>query len=676
MSNMNNKKINEEIIEFLPFPECVRRRIGMYLGGTDQEAANTALREITDNAADEIASGYGDTILLSTDFNGFCFVADNGRGIPISMSRDMPEKTSAYLSISELHTGSKFTSTQGVARVGINGVGSSSVAACSEVYCLMSKITEENYLRSIPEVRSLWENSGPRSKKDLFYIVIMEKGYRTYEGAGSLRDIERMLFRGIKDYISIPKGLSTAVFFRLDPEIFEVTRPLLPVKNLRYFLLIQEKFFGRNVNVVIDGENIKNDFKPFKFEVTRTITPKDSSENKEVGVYLTFEADPELKQKEVFGSVNGLDCTGQHTTIAESIFKAALKDQYKIKHGFLDNGLKMCVIILANETIFDSQNKTRVKSISKVKTADFIDVVKDVEKIFRKYSDYWDSHVEKLNYLAESMRNIGAIEKAQKIMDSASGNGIYRTKGDMVEGFADATAPASERWLCECFITEGLSPAGSLKAARKAGDVRYRSVLPLRGKVLDTSGCNVDKMMENREFFTIFSVMGLGITANSVIKDAKSPEEAYEIIKRRARYGKLIIATDADEDGLSIQKGIIFTIAKFARFMIDFGCVYIAESPIFEQGGVYFYPSDPRIPGTQFCVGMDPSKKFRRFKGLGALEQEDVYYSFFNENTRRLIQVTTEHIDYAMGLVEDINNRKNLLFSKGILTNPYNFTDL
>ena len=100
---LDNNKVEEEIIEYLPFPECVRRRVGMYLGGNDQEACNTAYREITDNSTDEVAAGYGDTILLSTDFNGFCFVADNGRGIPISMSRDVPEKTSAYLSISELH---------------------------------------------------------------------------------------------------------------------------------------------------------------------------------------------------------------------------------------------------------------------------------------------------------------------------------------------------------------------------------------------------------------------------------------------------------------------------------------------------------------------------------------------------------------------------------------------
>lgn len=127
---------------------------------------------------------------------------------------------------------------------------------------------------------------------------------------------------------------------------------------------------------------------------------------------------------------------------------------------------------------------------------------------------------------------------------------------------------------------------------------------------------------------------------------------------------------------VSIQKGILYTILKFARFMIDFGLVYIAESPIFEQGGKYFYPSDPRIPGSQFCVGMDPSKKFRRFKGLGALERSDVYYSFFDKNTRRLIQVTPEYAEYAMGLVENIDNRKKLLYDKEILTNPYNFTDL
>lgn len=670
------KEISEEVIEYLPFPECVRRRVGMYLGGNDKNAANTALREVIDNATDEIAAGYGNNVLISTNLNGYCFVGDDGRGIPIVMSKDIPDRTSAYLAISELHSGSKFQSTEGVARVGLNGLGISLCSATSTRFVLMSKITENNYNRSIPAVKECWENAGPRSKKDLFYIVVTKRGYKVYEGAGRLKDLEKMIFKGTKNYVHIPEGLSTIVLLQLDPEIFESIEPEIPVKNLQYFLLIQEKFFKRNVNVIIDGQTIKNDFRPYEFELLRTITPKDNSMNKEVGIYMTFEADPELSPKVEFGSVNGLDCTGQHITIAETLFKTAIKDFYKIKHSYLDAGLKMCVIMLANETIFDSQNKVRVKSIAKVKPTDFIEVVKDIQRIFRKNPEYWDLHVEKLNSLAEAHKSLGAVEKAQKIMDAAGGNGIYRAKGTMKKGFADATAPTNERWNCELFVTEGDSPNGSLKAARKAVDVRLRGCLPLRGKVLDTSDCNADKMMDNTEFFTIFSTMGLGISVNNVIKDAKSPEEAYEIIKKKTRYGKLVIATDADEDGLSIQKGILYTILKFARFMIDFGLVYIAESPIFEQGGKYFYPSDPRIPGSQFCVGMDTSKKFRRFKGLGALEREDVYYSFYNEQTRRLIQVTPEYAEYAMGLVENIDNRKKLLYDKEILTNPYNFTDL
>ena len=84
----------------------------------------------------------------------------------------------------------------------------------------------------------------------------------------------------------------------------------------------------------------------------------------------------------------------------------------------------MCVIMLANETIFDSQNKVRVKSIAKVKPTDFIEVVKDIQRIFRKNPEYWDLHVEKLNSLAEAHKSLGAVEKAQKIMDAA---GIDRT---------------------------------------------------------------------------------------------------------------------------------------------------------------------------------------------------------------------------------------------------------
>lgn len=442
------KKIKEDVIEFLKPRDAVRRRWGMYIG--DNSNANVLLREIIDNSGDEISAGYGDSILVSGDFNGFCFVADNGRGIPIAMSPDKPGSTQAYLSISELHSGSKFSNTE-VSRVGMNGVGSSATNFLSEEYWLLSRIGEHNYNKSIPDVEKAWNNAGPRSKGDLYYFVKCVKGEKVLESAGRLGDIEKLMFKGIKDYQTVPRDLSTIVFFKPDPEIFESTKAEVPITNLQYFLMIQEKFYNRKVSVFVDGKKINNTFKPFKYELVRNITPKDDSFNKQVGIYVTFEVDPKLGNKVEMGSVNGLDVNqGQHITIAESCFKTALKDIYKIKHEYLLNGLRVCVILLAGEVMFDSQTKTRLKSITKVKVTDFGDVVKDMEKIMKKNSDYWDLHVSKLNKLAESMKDIGAAELAEKMMDGASGVGLYRSKNDLVPGFAEATG--KDRMACELFL--------------------------------------------------------------------------------------------------------------------------------------------------------------------------------------------------------------------------------
>lgn len=687
-------KKEELEIRFLRPRDAVRKRTGMYIGGV--ENANVLLREIENNSEDELSAGYGDSILISNNFNdGWNFVADNGRGIPITYSKDRPNTTQARLSISELHSGSKFESSD-YARTGLNGVGSSAVNFLSETYILMSRITEENYDKSIPEVKNLWESCGPRSKKDLFYVLVHKKGLIEYEGAGKLRDVEKEIFKDCgRDYTQIPTGLSTIVLFKPDPEIFTSTKAEIPLKNLQYFLLIQEKLYGRKLNVIVDEVNIKNNFKPYQFEFTKTIIPKDTSANKQVSVYITFEADPDLKGEEE-GSVNGLVCeNGMHITLAKNLFKAAIKDYFKIKHDYILNGYKFKIILIANEVNFSSQTKENLKGITKVTQKDFIEVVKEFEKVFKKNQDYWENHVIRLNYLADSMRELGAAEKAQRIIDAASStNQLYRNKQNLVAGFVDATS--TDRWSCElmlcftgdteiltydneqirftdlvervdrgesvftlsctkegevvfskviaakkikevnnlcrvvlsngeeikctpdhkimlrsgeykeakdlkpedslmtCYINldikivsveifevdnepvyclevdseehnfplaagvfvkncEGLSPAGSLISARKAEQVKRIGCLPLRGKVLDTSGVSASKMLDNKEMYTVFSIIGLGLDCNSVVKDAKTLEEAYEIVKRKSRYGKIILCQDSDRQYLSLR---------------------------------------------------------------------------------------------------------------------------
>lgn len=552
-----------------------------------------------------------------------------------------------------------------------NGVGLTSINSCSQEFIILSKITQDNYNKSLPIVEEVWNKYGPRSKKEIFYIIGCRQGRKFYESCDKIENIEQMIF-GTQNIL--PRGMSTIVLFKPDPEIFESTVARMPIRNIQYFLLIQEKLYKKKVEVIANGQLVNGTFQPYKFEMFKTIIPKDTSKNSSVSVYVTFEVDPELGQKQEYGSVSGLSVDrGVHIQYIESCYEEALKNEFKIKHKYLQNGLKICVIVIAGDVIYSSQTKEVLKSISKVKLSDFADIVKEFQKIFRNNLEYWGEHVAKLNYLAESMRSLSAEEKAQKMIDSSTGNSIYRRKSEMVPGYAPATAGSSERFNCELWLCEGQSAAGSLINGRKS--TLYTGVVGLRGKVLNTSDSDIDKVLANKEFYTIFSLMSLGIGIKNVTDGCKSPEEAYERIKKYAQYGKLVICTDEDSDGSQIRAGILYCISKFARFMIDFGLVYYAQGPLFKQNGKFFYQSDIK-PGNIFPDGLDPSKGFLRFKGIGSIDVEDVSECYFNPGTRRLVQVTPENIDYAMSLTENIDTRKKLLFDAGIISNPYGFTDL
>lgn len=666
------KNNNEIEIKLLKFPDCIITRPSMYIGGL--ENPDVIFREIIDNAIDESYSYFQcNKILIDQNYNGFHLVADNGRGIPIIMSPDKPDQTMADLSISSLHSGSKFDSVD-VSRVGQNGVGSAVCNALSESYILLSRITEENYNRSIPSVFELWNSVGPRSKKDLYYITAYEGGYKVYEGAHKKKDIEAMIFSNCpKGYTELPSGYSTLVLFKPNPNIFDTVKSKVPYRNLQYFLLIQDKFYKKKVEVLVNGESLIGTFQPYKFELIRTITPADTSKNKYVSMYATFEVDETLGGRQVEGSVGGLVTdSGYHIQVFESCYEQALRGEYKIKHKCIFNGLKMVVVVLASECLFDSQTKTRLKSISKVKLSDFGDIIKDIIKIFRLNPEYWNEHVQRLNYLADSMKSLTAVEKAEKLKCGTSVSAGYKLRSELQGSFVDAIAGPSERWKCELFCTEGLSAGGSLIDGRKGP--KYHAVLPLRGRVLNTEGMDEDRMLENKEMYSLFKAIGLGLDINNVMSNASTQEEAFDLLKHNARYGKIIISTDADADGSIIASGLLYTFSRFAKFMIDFGMIYLIESPIFSQDGNYFFPSDPTVDG-EIPVGLNLKKHFRRYKGLGSLNSDEVYDAFYNPSKRRLIQVTTEGIEYAMSLVEQIQERKNLLTQRGILGNPYGLID-
>lgn len=509
--------------------------------GKPCEGASNAFREIIDNAIDTLYDNpAANTIIVDTEnFGDMVLVADNSWGIPIKMSA-VPGKTMAHLSISSLNSGSKFNGKGGDtgAHIGRHGVGSSVTCCLSERYVLLSRITEDNWDKSIPEVRELWEKSGPRSRKDLYYIVVYENyGNLAFEGALKISDINAKLG------VSLPSGMSTIVLFKLGTTYVPDPRVTIPYDNLNYFLLIMKEFYKRKVTVIANGKTITAaDLDMYRFKIMKTIVPEDTSKNAEIKMLIYFDVDPEMSPRSSYGSVNGLVVnTGLHIGYTEAAYEVALKSEYKIPHKYTMPGFKACIIMLAEAIGFDSQTKVRLKSIAKVKQADFVaGLGKEFTKIFRSDPAYWEAHVERLNTIHDSMRSFTAAEKAQKMIDDAQGRNMFKTKAELIPGFSDATC--KDRWACELFLTEGLSPAGSLKNGRHS--TQYHAVLPLRGKILSVLDKTVEQALDNKEIYTIFKVMGLGMDVNNVTKGAKTPEEAFELIRKYSRYGKLIIAVD------------------------------------------------------------------------------------------------------------------------------------
>lgn len=682
-SNYMNEFYNDEVvISVLEGPEVIRQKPGMYIGGT--ENPDVIFREIVDNAFDEVYASKrttGDRIFIDTNYNGsYCIVADAGRGLPISFakntrgasnSHEFDGITQAELSCTKLHAGGKFDSDKGIS-VGTHGVGSCATAALSESYIILSKITEKNYNQSIPDVQAVWESAGPRSKKDLYYILVLERGIKVFESAGKLKEISNRIFGNIPGYVDIPSGYSTIVLFRPDPTIFDTCNITVPYKNLENFLLIQDKIFRKNVEIVCNGQVLSSaTFNPYQFEMIKRIVPADTSRNKEVIAYITFEVDPGLGSKSYEGSLNALVTNrGVHIQYVESCFEQALKSEFKINHRYITNGLQAKVIFLAENFMFDSQTKTTLKSIDKTKLADYAPIAKEFVKIFRNNREYWEAHVDRLNYLADSMKSLSAVDKSKALVSNGNNNSYFKIKNQLSDKLTDATAGKDNRDGCELFITEGLSAASGLIRSRTSS--LHHAILALRGRVKNVDGLSTDKMLENEELKTILLCMGLGTIDYYVGQDILDPVERINAIRSACRYpGGLYLCQDSDADGSIICAQLVYFFYKFAPFVIEAGLLHVMISPTYEQGGKYFYQDSPTIDG-EIPVGIDTSKHYSRFKGLGSIPLDEVPKVFFDHSSRRTALVTMEGAEYACRLVESLDDRKGLLIAAGIITNPFN----
>lgn len=611
-------------IEVLEGLEPVRKRPGMYIGGTDENALHHLVNEIFDNSMDEAVAGHASRIDLELCEDGSILVSDNGRGIPVDQHPKYPKKSALEVIMTTLHSGGKFSNKAYETSGGLHGVGISVVNALSD--------------RMYVEVA--------RDKQ------LYRQEYSRGLALGPLQNIGPVNRRG------------TTVNFHPDPEIFG---PNAKFKPKRLYKMARSKaYLYKGVEIVWKcHENFidKSDPEPlptketFKFpnglldflhsalEGRKTITPDafhgsvNFSESKGRAEFaLSW---PEDEQGFMLSYCNTIP-THQGGT-HESGIKSAITRSLK---GFADMSGNKKAAAITSEDIFSSacvllsvfipdpqfQGQTKDKLTN-------APVTRLVDNSIKDHFDHWltndpASATKLLEYVIEKAET-RLRRKNKDDMKRKTATNRLRLPGKL----SDCSRNSSEG--TEIFIVEGDSAGGSAKQARSR---ETQAILPLRGKILNVVSATGDKISANNEITIIAQALGVGLGKNFDLDDV--------------RYEKVIIMTDADVDGAHIAALLMTFFFEQMPGLVESGRLYCALPPLYRISGAgrsEYARDDAHKEELMATVFKNKKVDVSRFKGLGEMMPKQLKETTMDVATRSLMRVTL--IDPSMD-PEDSNIQK------------------
>ncbi len=599
-NNLNN--YNAEAIQILEGLEAVRRRPGMYVGGTDVKALHHLIYEVVDNSIDEALAGVATEITVIIHPDDSVTVKDNGRGIPTDIH---PEKKISALQIvmTVLHAGGKFGGGSYKVSGGLHGVGVSAVNALSE-WCEVTvkrenKIYFQRYEKGIPQ--------GDVKKTG------------TYKGDET--------------------GTSTT--FRFDRTIF------LDDVTYRFETLVQRfremAFVTRGVSIRLIDERSGKEM-TFHFEGGIASFARYVNRNRETlhsmiygekdisGVGIEFAVQyTDTYSESIYSFANTINTGdgGTHLTGLRAAITRSIND-YGRKSGLLKEtdpnfsgedtreGLTGIISIKHPDPQFESQTKVKLMN------ADVQTYVQQV--VGEAISTFLDENPSAGKAIIQkcltSARARDAAKKARDLVIRKSALESMTLPGKL--------ADCSERdpSKSEMYIVEGESAGGSAKQGR---DRHYQAILPLRGKILNTERARLDKILGNREVRSLISALGTGIGDSFDIKGL--------------RYGKVIIMTDADVDGAHIRTLLLTFFFRYMQPLIDEGHLFIAQPPLYKisyRNQVSYAYSDDEMERIVSKMGGKNKVSLSRYKGLGEMNPEQLWETTMNPENRTLLQVDIE----------------------------------
>ena len=632
-----------EHIEVLEGLEPVRKRPGMYIGGTDEKALHHLVAEIFDNAMDEAVSGFATKIAISVSTT-HVEIADNGRGIPVDPHPKFPGKSALEVILTTLHSGGKFKDTVYQTAGGLHGVGLSVVNALSKNLEIQvrrqGKMWAQSYAQGVP-------------------VTLLEE--KTFESGFFIQ--------------------GTTVKFAPDPEIFGENIYFNPktiytfikakaflFKGIEILWSCSEKTDGVPKKEIIKFPGGLNDFLTTELAETKTVVSNSFegsgtfSDNKgRLEWVLNWTENGDGFYHTYCNTIPTILGGTHETGFRQGIFKAVKTFGERIGNKRVSQltaediftGSCFLLSVFIRQPQFQGQTKEKLVSGEATRL---------VESIIKDQFEHW-----LIRYKDESMMLIEywfhnleerLKKKQDKEMQRAAPTKRLRLPGKLADCSLDKAADT------EIFLVEGDSAGGSAKQAR---DRKNQAILPLRGKILNVVSATIEKLHGNQELSDLTLALGCGAGKNFDLK--------------KLRYERVIIMTDADVDGAHIASLLITFFYKEMPDLIRQGHLYLAQPPLYRlshgQKSLYAKDDEHKEQLLKKEFKANAHVDISRFKGLGEMPPAQLKETTMSPKNRMLLRVKMpEDEQEVVDLVESLMGKKPELRFNFIQTNAFKAEDL
>lgn len=672
----------------LKYPDDIRQNVGMYLSETNN--FTTPLREIINNSVDELINGHGTWLRIVND-HYVKLVVDNGRGIPVYIDSDNPDKTILHGLITETHVGGKFANFDEKTG-GLHGVGSTAVNAVSANYYVMVNLLKKDLSTTLP-----WIKEQAEALSNPVYVVCYKFGRLSDEKVINKSELVDV----IAEYESrIPDDFSTAVYIVPDETIYTSAKSKVSVLPLKLVA-----FENQASTIYVNEEPLT----PFDYktdilegvELFQDTTLTFDWDSKQDKTFTEFHYNRKLAQLNAMSEVDLESAIAGFSSIEQcakaftpylqiKVFFGYMKDNFNYANSGLINlienpaggymeknlssaigvclhklnsavtlsdakvGLNLFSVSYTNAKMkFSSQTKEKLVDIMDIDERMFRQCVEDylINKLIPDNQDYFDMVVRRIIEYKARMNSLSSMEFIKNAISYGDDADRSRAKAQMAQVFR---CRSRDRSKIELYITEGKSASGNIVKYRNR---ETQSVMPLRGKLWNTSTTDTMSLVSNSETLAIVNEIGIGVGNHTKVESC--------------RYSKIIIATDLDPDGSHIANLILGLFLTHTTALVEHEKVYKLEAPFYvvtykgSKDPVYYYYNE------KDQIDFDNATSVKKRKGLGSYTEAEVQQFLVDPNKRRLVQIKITdlvNLEQSKKLLFSSVARKQLMIDNGILS--------